>query len=277
MRLFIVLTMLSVLLPVRFTLAASDLRIVALTGTPAIGADEPFVAFDQRAINDRGDVAFIGLVNDEQLTGKAEVDFSVILGAGMGVWIEEFGQQQRNVLTTNAEETATPRIRTVQAIDMNSEGQLAIRVLHDDGLAVRSDHDGTIALVAANGDRLPDLDSGLYWPRGNVDPDGPSPAPVARLGELMPDDSSGATFRDFQEIVLNSAADLAFWGRLNDPSGEDAFGIFLKSDDNLRMIGHTSRPLPGVEGSVIVTEPAFWLHGSLAMSDNSVTCLSSSV
>ena len=353
MRLFIALTTLGLLLQVRFTLAASDLRIVALTGAPAIGADEPFVTFDQRAINDRGDVAFIGLVNDEQLTGNAQVDLSVILGADMGVWIDEFGQQQRNVLITNSEGSATPRILTVQALDMNSQGQLAVRVLQDDGLAVWSDHDGSMVRVAANGDRLPDLDSGLYWPRGNqlgakfamletsqvmigdrqghvwltapgghefyrigtdIPPGmeksaiGPyarnsfdEPAInshgdyvlcdrfsndtstpdsmwirtdqslelVARLEELIPDDSTGATFRDFQRVVLDSAADLAFLGRLNDPSGEDAFGIFLRSDDNLRMIAHTSRPLPGVGGSTIVTEPTFWLHGAIALSDNS--------
>ena len=93
---------------IRSTFAASDLRIVALTGTPAIGAEEPFAAFSQTTINDRGDVAFIGLVNDEQLTGEADADLSVIFGAGMGVWIDELGQQQRNLLMTSAKEAERP-------------------------------------------------------------------------------------------------------------------------------------------------------------------------
>ena len=85
MRLLIVLITLGALTLIRSTFAASDLRIVALTGTPAIGAEEPFAAFGQTTINDRGDVAFIGLVNDEQLTGEADADLSVILWRRYGV------------------------------------------------------------------------------------------------------------------------------------------------------------------------------------------------
>jgi len=253
----------------------NGLALVARAGSvaPGTGDSENFFNFSNPVLNDSGQLAFAGYL-DDSVVDDANQD---------GIWIEEGGSEPRLVARVGGAAPGTDStFELLSEPSLSSNGSVGFAGIlvgaTPIGGSIWSEGDGSeLALVALKGNQAPGTESGvtfniIFAPPVRLNGSGQTAfsaflrtndfgvwsegvgsglALVVRRGSPIPGDESGAIMSFPGVATLNDSGQLAFASSFIDPNNPGSnSGIWKGSSNGLALVAREGNPAPGTESGV---------------------------